>query len=215
MTIEFNFSKLKSVYIDALQSLDKTLEFDLQVGRGRFLFMMFLSEDDEESRDILFLYMRNTRVMKRIKLYGNHIKGTFKAYISEDIQECLIEELELRHTGRSFNFMNFLNQLNEAIPEEISMDVKRQILKDNHNIISSLNVIADADKTVLIGYKKLSVGRPQDKTLRKLYMYTNSSVQDIAELIGILKKMNMTVAWTTEESRYKEADIRRMIIELR
>ncbi|MEA5008181.1 hypothetical protein [Clostridium tyrobutyricum] len=46
-------------------------------------------------------------------------------------------------------------------------------------------------------------------------MYTNSNVADITELIGLLKKVNMTVAWTTEENRYREADIRTMIENLR
>ncbi|MCY6354412.1 hypothetical protein [Clostridium sp. ZS2-4] len=215
MVVEFDFSKLKNVYIATLESLDKALAFDLKVGRGRFLFMMFLSEEDKESKDILFLYMRNTRIMRRIKLYGNHIMGTFKAYINEDVQNCLIQELQLEHTGRSFNFMNFLCQINEAIPQEINIDDKIKTLRDNCSIIRTLNVIDESDKTVLIGERKLSVGTPQDKTLRKLYMYTNSIIEDITELIRLLKKMNMTVAWTTEENRYREPDIRRMIENLK
>ncbi|OAA93539.1 hypothetical protein [Clostridium coskatii] len=215
MAVEFNFNKLKNVYVATLESLDKALAFDLKVGRGRFLFMMFLSEEDKESKDILFLYMRNTRIMRRIKLYGNHTMGTFKAYINEDVQNCLIQELQLEHTGGNFNFINFLSQINEAIPQETNIADKIKALRDNCNIIRTLNVIDEADKTVLIGERKLSIGTPQDKTLRKLYMYTNSSLEDITELIGLLKKMNMTVAWTTEENRYREADIRIMIENLR
>jgi hypothetical protein len=215
MAVEFDFSKLKNVYIATLESSDKALAFDLKAGRGRFLFMMFLSEEDKESKDILFLYMRNTKIMRRIKLYGNHIMGTFKAYINEDVQNCLIRELQLEHTGRSFNFMNFLCQINETIPQEINIDDKVKNLRDNCNIIRRLNVIDESDKTVLIGERKLSVGTPQDKTLRKLYMYTSSSAEDITELIRLLKKMNMTVAWTTEENRYREANIRRMIENLK
>jgi hypothetical protein len=215
MAVEFDFCKLKNVYNLTLESLDKALAFDLEVGKGRFLFMMFLSEEDKDSKDMLFLYMRNTRIMRKIKLYGNHIKGSFKVYINEDVQSCIIQELQLEHTGGRFDFMNFLYQLNEAIPQEISRDDKIKTLRDNRNIIRTLDVIDEADKTVLIGERKLSLGTPQDKTLRKLYMYTNSSVEDITELIGLLKKMNMTVAWTTEESRYRESDIRRMIENLR
>lgn len=215
MAIEFAFNKLKSVYIETLKSLDKMLAFDLEIGRGRFLFMMFLSEEDKESKDILFLYMRNTRTMKRIKLYGNHIMGTFKAYIDEDVKKCLIEELQLGYTGRNFNFMNFLYQLNEAIPQEINIDNKMKTLRNNRNIIRTLDVTDESDRTILIGERKLSTHTPRDKTLRKLYMYTNSSAEDIAELIGLLKKMNMTVAWTTEEKRYKESDIRQILGRLR
>ncbi|MEA5008182.1 hypothetical protein [Clostridium tyrobutyricum] len=160
MAVEFDFSKLKNVYISTLESLDKALAFDLKIGRGRFLFMMFLSEEDKESKDALFVYMRNTRIMKKIKLYGNHIMGTFKAYINEDVQNCLIQELQLEHTGRSFDFMNFLCQINEAIPQKINVDDKIKNLRDNCNIIKTLKVINEADKTVLIGERKLSVGTP-------------------------------------------------------
>lgn len=43
--------------------------------------------------------------------------------------------------------------------------------------------------------------KPQDKTLRKLYVYTDGNVEDIAELIQLLKKFNMTVAWTTKDKK--------------
>ena len=215
MAIEFDFSGLNNMYISALESLDKALAFDLKVGKGRFLFMMFLSEEDKESKAMLFLYMRNTKVMKKIKLYGNHRKGIFKAYIDKEMKNCFIRELQLEYTGGDFNFMNFLYQLNGAIPQETNISEKIEILRKNRNIVNRLNIIDDADKTVLIGEKRLAVGSPQDKTLRKLYMYTNARVEDIDELIELLKKMNMTVAWTTENNRYREADIRGIIENLK
>ena len=60
-SIQFNFTQLKNVYMEALSSYDKSVAFDIRIGRGRFLFLMFLSEDDE--KDSLFLYMRNTTIM--------------------------------------------------------------------------------------------------------------------------------------------------------
>lgn len=54
------------------------------------------------------------------------------------------------------------------------------------------------------GLKVLSKGKPQDRTLRKLYMYTE-------ERIKKLKKANVTVAWTTEDQRFKAVDINAMI----
>lgn len=211
MTIEFNFNRLKNVYIKTLESLDKTLAFDLNIGRGRFLFMMFLSEEDKDSKDMVYLYMRNINTIKTIKLYGNHKKGTFKVYINEDVQKHMIRELQLGNTGRKFEFNNFLTEFNNCIPQEIRSENKIRTLRDNSDIIRSLNVIDEADKTVLIGTKKLSVGTPKDKTLRKLYIYTDSDEKDITKFIEILKKMNMTVCWTTEEGRYKVADIRELI----
>lgn len=215
MTVEFNFSRLKNVYTSALKSLDKTLSFDLNIGKGRFLFMMFLSEEDGYDKDMLFLYMRNTKNMKKIKLYGSHKNGTFKVYINENLKRSFIKELQLVHSGNNFDFMNFLNQINESIPQQINIEDKIKSLRNNRDIISSLNVIDGSDKTVLITDKKVAVGTPRDKTLRKLYMYTNASYEDITELIRVLKKMNRTVAWTTEENRYRESDIKEMLDNLK
>lgn len=60
----------------------------------------------------------------------------------------------------------------------------------------------------------MSVGKPQDKTLRKLYLYTDADVKDIDELIKLLKKFNRTVAWTTEDNNHKSANIRDLICAL-
>lgn len=65
-TIEYNFIRLKNIYKEALRSYDKSVAFDVKIGRGRFLILMFLSEADE--RDSLFVYMRNTMVMRKLKM---------------------------------------------------------------------------------------------------------------------------------------------------
>ena len=52
--------------------------------------------------------------------------------------------------------MNFLYQLNGAIPQETNISEKIEILRKNRNIVNRLNIIDDADKTVLIGEKRLS-----------------------------------------------------------
>lgn len=78
MAIEFNFNRLQNLYIATLHSFDKAMAFDIEIGRGRFLFMMYLSDEDKESKDMLFVYMRNTRILRKIKMYGNHKKGDFK-----------------------------------------------------------------------------------------------------------------------------------------
>ena len=43
MAIEFNFNRLQNLYIATLHSFDKAMAFDIEIGRGRFLFMMYLS----------------------------------------------------------------------------------------------------------------------------------------------------------------------------
>lgn len=211
-TIEYNFIRLKNIYEEALRSYDKSVAFDVKIGRGRFLILMFLSEADE--RDSLFVYMRNTMVMRKLKMYGSHRNGDFKVYISDEVQMRMKAELQLQEGNATFDFERFLNEVNNAIPQEITMSQKVKTLRDNRNIIRTVG-IDEIEKTVLIGTKVLSKGKPQDRTLRKLYMYTEESETVITELIKNLKKANMTVAWTTEEQRFKAADINAMINSLK
>ena len=207
-SIQFNFTQLKNVYMEALSSYDKSVEFDIRIGRGRFLFLMFLSEDDE--KDSLFLYMRNTAIMRKLKMYGSHRNGDYIVYISDEVQERMTAELQLQNGNETFVFERFLNEINNAIPQEISMAQKVETLRNNRNIIRTVG-IDEIEKTVLIGTKVLSKGKPQDRTLRKLYMYTEESETVITEFIKNLKKANMTVAWTTEEQSFRAADINAMI----
>ncbi len=211
-TIEYNFIRLKNIYEEALRSYDKSVAFDVKIGRGRFLILMFLSEADE--RDSLFVYMRNTMVMRKLKMYGSHRNGDFKVYISDEVQMRMKAELQLQEGNATFDFERFLNEVNNAIPQEITMSQKVKTLRDNRNIIRTVG-IDEIEKTVLIGTKVLSKGKPQDRTLRKLYMYTEESETVITEFIKNLKKANMTVAWTTEEQRFKAADINAMINSLK
>lgn len=211
-TIEYNFIRLKNIYEEDLRSYDKSVAFDVKIGRGRFLILMFLSEADE--RDSLFVYMRNTMVMRKLKMYGSHRNGDFKVYISDEVQMRMKAELQLQEGNATFDFERFLNEVNNAIPQEITMSQKVKMLRDNRNIIRTVG-IDEIEKTVLIGTKVLSKGKPQDRTLRKLYMYTEESETVITELIKNLKKANMTVAWTTEEQRFKAADINAMINSLK
>ena len=208
MTTEFNFSQLKNVYFDGLHSYDKSVAFDVKIGKGRFLFLMFLGVDDE--KDTLFLYMRNTLIMRKLKMYGSHKNGDFKVFISDEVQERMVDELQLKKGNGNFVFNTFLKQLNENIPLKVEMHQKVNILRNNREVIKKVS-INDIDKTVLIGTKTLSKGKPQDKTLRKLYMFTEESESIITEFIRNLKKANMTVAWTTEEQRFRAADINALI----
>lgn len=212
MTERFNFSQLQYIYSEALNSDDKTLIFESHIGRGRFLFMMFLSEEDEESKDWLFIHLRNTNYILKIKMYGNHKKGTFEVYIKDETRKRLIEELILTPNGEEFDFNNFLTQLNSSIPFTLPVRDKVRELRRNRNTIKTLNVVDEAERTVLIGEVKLpSNKKPQDKTLRKLYMYTEGDLEEISMLIDLLKKSNRTVAWTTEDRRAEATDIRNMI----
>ncbi|WP_286029152.1 hypothetical protein [Ligilactobacillus agilis] len=57
MAIKFNFDRLKNIYVSTLKSYDKAVAFDVQVGKGKFLFMMYLSDEDEEAKDMLYIYI--------------------------------------------------------------------------------------------------------------------------------------------------------------
>jgi hypothetical protein len=61
-------------------------------------------------------------------------------------------------------------------------------------------VVDEANKTILMGTKNLPSGKnPQDKTLRKLYVYTNGSADVITNLIQALRSARVTLAWTDRE----------------
>ena len=214
MPIKFNFNRLQNIYFATLNSDDKATAFDIQIGKGRFLFMMYLSDEDKEAKDTLFIYMRNTKVLRKLKMYGSHKKGTFDVYISEKIQNEMTEELCLTHSGKPFDFEHFLEELNSNIPLEIRQETKIKTHRENRQKISSLDVVDEAKKTVLIGDNDFSVGKPQDMTLLHLYIYTDADVKDIDELIKLLKTFNRTVAWTTEDNNHKSANIRDLICAL-
>lgn len=207
----FNLSQIKDIYFEALHSPDKSLAFDISIGKGNFLFMMFLALSDTNAKDLLFIYMRNTNVLKSTKLYGLHKKGQFYMYINDDLKESLIAELQLDGNGKAFDFTNFLHEINDAIPLSINNDEKIKTFRENKNIIRELNVVDESEKTVFIGSKKLSKGIPREKTLRKLYMYVEADYKTIKDYIDILKMQNKTIAWTTVEHRDKAADIYRLL----
>lgn len=215
MTVTFNFSELNNVYLEALSSDDKTLIFETHIGKGRLLFMMFLSDEDKDSKDKLFIYLRNTKRLLNIKMYGNHSIGKFEVYITDQMQNKLIEELQLNSYTGSFDFMRFLEQLNNSFPQTINHNNKIAELRKNKNIISPLNIVDDTDRTILKCEVRLPKNKkPQDKTLRKLYVYTDGSVEDISELIQLLKKFNMTVAWTKEDKKNTTTNVKALLSKL-
>jgi len=211
---QFNFTNMKNVYSESLKN-DQTLIFEISVGRGRFLFMMFFSEDDKESKDKLFIYLRNTKTIIKSKLYGSHKNGDFIIYINNTNRKKLINELQLKNGKGDFNFDNFLTELNSKIPNTLSIGTKIQKFRENWDVIKKLPVIDEKDRTILIGERRLpKTQKPKEKTLRKLYLYTNGSVGDISELIKLLKKANMTVAWTNEKTKNCVSDLRQIINKL-
>ncbi|MCZ5362022.1 hypothetical protein O5631_04515 [Escherichia coli] len=71
------------------------------------------------------------------------------------------DELQLTPSGSHFSFNNFLNELNDAIPQTLSFKRKIETIRTVWpKVCNSLTgVIDDAHKTILIGIKKL----PEDQ----------------------------------------------------
>lgn len=211
MAFEFNLNRLQNIYAATMQSIDKATAFEIEIDKGRFLFMMFLSKEDYELKDMLVVYMKNTSVLHRIKLSGNHEEGIFQVSISDELKACFMQELQVKPDDREFDFNRFLSLLNENIPPEISQEKKVKTLRNNKEIIRILNVVDEPEKNVLIGDKHMPSGTSQDRAFRKIYLYTDANPKDIMQLITLLMKLNRTVMWTTEEDKHRAADIQRMI----
>lgn len=146
----------------------------------------------------------------KLKTYGNHLKGNFEVWIKEKEKEDIISELDLQKNGTTFDFKSFLEQLNDKIPNSIPKEEKIATIRANKGVIGELG-IDENDKIILIGTRHLSIGTPQDKTLRKLYVHTDSEVEVIEEFIERLKETNSTVAWTTVDNKKNAPDIRNLI----
>lgn len=203
-SIKFNFSRLQNIYSDSWKRKDPTIAFEIRLGAGCFVFMMFLSKEDTDKNDRLFIYFRNIETLHQIKLYGYHLGGNFDAYISAKEEGLIRRELQLQGEGNAFNFNVFLNELNDSIPQSLPATTKGETLRNTWDYIKDdmKSIIDDADKTILIGLKKLPVkSRPQDKTLRKLYLYINGYDNDISDFIESIKERNITLAWTSDPTR--------------
>lgn len=202
MSIKFNLSGLGTIYNESLRRAEPTLAFEIAQGRGRFVFMMFFSEEDKESKDRLFVQLRNTKVFLEFKVYGSHRNGDFIVYFKEQDQEAIINELMLEGGGQAFSFERFLVQLNQQVPIELPLQKKLDKLREVWPEVKPnlANTVDDADKTNLIGIMRLPEGKkPKDKTLRKLYIHTNGSAEVISKFIDTLKAAGVTLAWTDRD----------------
>ncbi|HAC88160.1 MAG TPA: hypothetical protein DCF95_09460 [Gammaproteobacteria bacterium] len=216
----FNLTALAPLYREAFERDERTLAFEVKNGRGRFLFLMFFDENDTDTNDQLFIYLRNIRSMLRVKLYGNHKAGQFNLYLQSWQEEKIKRELciDNEKSAFPFNIGIFLRNLNASFPTELPLVKKIETLRESWESIRPdlpKMVVKEKDKTVLIGEKLVANGSPQEKTLRKLYIHTEGSAEDISMLIRALKAANMTVAWTTEGNGIKSTEIRTLINRLR
>jgi hypothetical protein len=187
------------VWSEALKRDEPTVAFELSNGRGRFLFMMFFDPEDERTKDKLLLFLQNTRYMLRLKLYGAHRKGEFRIYL-EDWQVARIRsELQLEGSdGIAFDVSRFILALNAKIPASLPLASKIKLLRENRPAYQDdlADILDFYDRTELIGEMRLPPERkPKEKTLRKLYLYSAQSPEDVATYIQQLKRRNCTLSW--------------------
>ena len=205
-TTEFNLNGLKNIYNESLKRKEPTMVFEIKQGKGLFTFLMFFSDDDIESKDKLFLFLRRTNTLITFKLYGSHRNGDFKIYIDKRKKEQIIEELDIVKSDNTFNFLNFLNSLNSSIPHELSLNEKiikfREVWQSLKNKNEMSNILDQSDGTILCGVVRLPQNKsPREKTLRKSYLFINAESSTISDLINNLKSKNITLAWTNDEKQ--------------
>ncbi|WP_201523139.1 hypothetical protein [Aliarcobacter butzleri] len=197
--MEFNFSGLQGIYNQAISDNEKTLAFQINNGNGRFVFMMFF-DDTDDSKDKLFIFLRNTNFLVKLKMYGSHRLGVFDVYINDYIQKKIIEELQLNGNYGNFSFEDFLIELNTQIPEIYNRVARIQTLREIwHDLDNDFrnDLIDESERTILKGIVHLPEDRsPREKTLRKAYNYIDADPNDISELLESLKERNITLSWT-------------------
>lgn len=203
---KISFSNLQGVFRESIQQEEPTLAFEIKNGKGKFLFMMFFDEKDAETKDLLFIFLKNTRRMLKLRMYGNHFNGQFDIFIKPFMEKWFIEELELKTNNRAnpFDIEKFFFSLNHNIPQQLPLVSKIDTIRDSWSQIKDhipKEIVDENEKIYLMHPKVLPKNmKPQEKTLRKLYLYTDGNSKDIAELIIHLKRMNTTVCWTADEN---------------
>lgn len=199
MGVPFLLNGLFSVWAEGLVRNEPTVTFEIQDGQGRFLFMMFFDPEDEKTKDNLLLFLQNTRHMLSLKLYGAHKRGEFQVYLGEREIDAIKRELQVgKGNGVPFDIAGFIEGLNSKIPGSLPLAKKIEILRANLGAISGHlgDIVEFAEKTELIGEVQLpSNKQPQEKTIRKLYLYSTDSPDVVANYIANLKMRNCTLAW--------------------
>ncbi|WP_433704171.1 hypothetical protein [Paraburkholderia sacchari] len=192
-----------AVWFEALDQDEPTVAFEIRNGRGRFLFMMFFDPEDEKTKDKLLVFLQSTRYMLKLKLYGAHDRGDFRIFLEDWQVEKIKRELQLEGgEGPAFDIAKFLDVLNASIPRSVPLSTKVKLLRENRGAYQDdLADILDFHKrTELIGERQLPPEKkPRERTLRKLYLYSAQSPEDVAAYIVDLKRRNCTVCWREPE----------------
>jgi hypothetical protein len=202
-TEPYELGRIAAIYAAARNRGEPTIAFEMRQGNGRFVFLIFFSDQDEESKDTLYLFLRRTNVVLTLKMYGDHWGGTTRVFLTEAKKRLILAELAIWSGGKPFDWASFFAQVNAAIPQTLplqeTLEKVREVWPDvKKDVASGLD---ECEKTVLIGIKRLPPNqRPRDRTLCKLYVYTDGNAADIAHLIDALRRANITLLWSSPEN---------------
>lgn len=199
----YDLGRIAAIYNTARAHGEPTIAFEMKQGNGRFVFLIFFSEQDEESKDTLYLHLRRTKAVLSFKMYGDHRRGGTQIFLTEAKKRLILAELQLQAGGRPFDWNAFFAQVNAVIPQSLplqdTLDKVREVWPDvKKDVASGLD---ESEKTVLIGIKRLGANqRPRERTLSKLYVYTKGNADEITRLIKALMKANITLLWSSPEN---------------
>jgi len=216
-SFQFNLTGMRSILRDAIIKGVETIAFEIKEGEGKFIFMMFISDDDE-SKDIIYILMVGTRTLIEKKMYGNHRKGDFLIYIKNDEAEKFRQEIGGQGGQNAFQIGAFLEKVNGRIPEKTSRSENIKCLSENKNSISEHQKIRrkvdESQKIYLIGTMKLPEGKsPSELRMRKLSLYLDADPSTISWICDKLRERNRTTKWT-DQRELAVQDISGVIAEL-
>lgn len=217
MPAGFNLTGLHNAYHEAIHRGDFTFAFEISMPPGRFIFFMFFAQDDEKSKDLLYLYLKNTNRLEEIKLYGSHRNGCFNIYFNSRLEEAIKAELGIVGGGNHpFSLYNFFEDLNGNIPQHLPAQAQIATLRQYYPQIRTRipRVVNDEDKIYWMGFMRPQSGVPREQTLRKLYIHTECNHQQIERLLETIAPYGLTLKWTDNPDRAKNVDFVSMINEL-
>lgn len=194
----FALGGLANIYKAAYQNDETTLAFEVPVRKGRFVFLLFFSQEDGKLADTLHMFLRNTKVLLEFPLYGHHLSGKTNVYVTPTKERAIKAELGLTAAGPAFELGGFFAELNEGIPQQLPLRDTVRTLRENWDDVGAklAKTVEEALKTQWIGIKRLPAGHhPKEVTLRKLYVHTDGRAEEVESLIARLKRANVTVAW--------------------
>src|SRR5690606_29174295 len=150
-------------------------------GKGLFLFMMFFDYEDDSTKDVIYIFMKNIQRMLKLKLYGNHLKGQFDIYIDEWMKELFRRELlhEDSQSSQKRSVENFFRALHLSITSKLTLSDKVNVRRRSWSEVSS-HLPADGRdegaKKILIGDVQLANNtKHTGKTRQRLYLYADGN----------------------------------------